>query len=78
MHVHEGLVEDSPGVAHLQHEQQTWMCKQLNRLGFEKISIDTRHYHAHAAIILRENPSRFKDNADCVQYLLDKVIAPHV
>eukprot|EP00983_Pelagomonas_calceolata_P090623 1157444-Pelagomonas_calceolata.AAC.1 len=121
MHVHEGLVEDSPaGAAHRQHLQQLWMAKQLNSLGWEKIAIDTRwiirvvalcfpsglqklhtrisepfgvlafnsststriieqlgqafvrHYHAHAAIVLRE-PSRFRANADCVQYMLDKV-----
>jgi hypothetical protein len=30
-----------------------------------------RHYHAHAAIVCR-TPSRFKDNVDCLKYLIEK------
>jgi len=42
MHVREGIVVDDSPVSHFQHEQQIKMCDQLNELGWEKVSVDTR------------------------------------
>lgn len=44
MHVHEGMIQDSPrdGITHKQHQQQVWMCSRLNELGWQKCAVDTK------------------------------------
>jgi hypothetical protein len=49
---------------------QEWLVLQLNTLAWHKVDVDTRHFHAHAAIVMR-NPSRFMDNADVLDYLVE-------
>ncbi|MEW5310966.1 MAG: hypothetical protein WDW38_002717 [Sanguina aurantia] len=50
-----------------------WQISQLNTLPWNKIDVDCRHYHAHAAVILR-TPSRFMDNRDVMDYFVDQMI----
>lgn len=45
--------------------------KQLDQLPWRKVDVDVRHFHAHAAIMMR-NPKRFMDNRDCLDYLAEQ------
>ncbi|KAJ9516669.1 hypothetical protein QJQ45_015127, partial [Haematococcus lacustris] len=65
LHVSSGLVS-TPG---REQEAQRWMMAQLNSLAWTKVDVDVRHYDSHAAIMMRQ-PERFKDNADCIRYLV--------
>ncbi|GLI66034.1 hypothetical protein VaNZ11_009741 [Volvox africanus] len=64
--LHDGIVELP---AELHHVQQ-WLVEQLNTLPWQKVDVDCRDLHAHAAIIMR-NPSRFTHNQDVLDYLID-------
>ncbi|MEW5310965.1 MAG: hypothetical protein WDW38_002716 [Sanguina aurantia] len=50
-----------------------WQIAQLNTLPWIKINVDCRHYHGHAAVVLR-TPFRFMDNRDCLDYFVDQMI----
>lgn len=52
-------------------DKQQWMIVRLNALPWERVDVDVRHGHAHAAIVLR-NPKRFK-NKDHLQYLFSRM-----
>lgn len=57
--------------AYVAGQQQRWMQQKLSACGWRRIDVDTRHRHAHAAIILRD--SRFETQArDHWNFLLEQ------
>lgn len=50
-----------------------WQVAQLNTLPWVKIDVDCRHFHGHAAVVLR-TPFRFMANRDCLDYFIGQMI----
>uniref|UniRef100_A0A7R9V255 Uncharacterized protein n=1 Tax=Chlamydomonas euryale TaxID=1486919 RepID=A0A7R9V255_9CHLO len=51
----------------------TWMLEQLNTLPWQKVDVDCRHMHAHAAIVVRKvwHGTQFRVH-DHLHYMLDQ------
>lgn len=45
------------------------MIFNLNILPWDRIDVDTKHYHAHAAIVIR-SPDRFEEHVSIIDYLV--------
>ena len=48
------------------------MVEQLNAVPWLRGDVDCAHVHGHAAIVMR-TPSRFKKNADVLDWLVDNL-----
>lgn len=69
---HEGLVQRPVDL----RTKQLWMIDRMNALGWRRVDVNVRHYHAHAAVMLRDE--RFKDQSlDHFKYVFDELFMPY-
>lgn len=69
----EGIVVSDKGIAAVQR----LLMERLNQLDWHKVDVHTRHWHAHAAIVLRDPRAvqRFAGNRDVLDYLVNRFVA---